>query len=142
MLRGYTAYSGLTLVATYSASVTVVTLTNGVTVTGLTAPTGSEQLFQINVPAGQSKLQISISGGTGDADLYVKLGALPTTSDYDYRPFQLGNNETVTVNNPSSGTWYIMIKAYNAYSGLSLLASYGGGVGTVLQNGVPVRASM
>ncbi len=138
MLRGYTAYSGVTLVASYSASVSVVDLANGVPVTNLSDATGGEKFYKIEVPAGQTKLQISISGGTGDADLYVKRGAMPTTTDYDYRPFLSGNNESVTVDNPTAGTWYIMLRAYSAYTNVTLLASYTGGVGSVLSNGVPV----
>ncbi|MBN2233388.1 MAG: PPC domain-containing protein, partial [Deltaproteobacteria bacterium] len=138
MLRGYSAYSGLTLVATYSASMSVVPLTNGVPVAALSGAAGTEVYFSLTVPSGQSKLQIAISGGTGDCDIYVKRGALPTTSDYDYRPFLVGNEETVTVNNPTAGTWYIMLRGYGAYAGVTLLASYGGGVGTLLENGVPV----
>jgi len=139
MLRGYSAFSGLTLQASYSASLSVVMLSNGVAVTGLSDAPGGEKYFQIDVPSGQTKLQISISGGTGDCDLYVKRGALPTTTDYDYRPFLSGNNESVTVDNPTAGTWYIMLRAYSAYTGMTLLASYtGGGAGTLLSNGVPV----
>jgi hypothetical protein len=138
MLRGYADYANVTLRATYSAAVTIVTLSNGVPVTGLAGATASEAFFKIDVPAGQLKLDISISGGTGDADLYVKKDALPTTSSYDYRPYLIGSEESVTVNNPTAGSWYIMIKGYAAYSGLSLVASYSGGVGEELQNGVPV----
>ncbi|UCD52110.1 MAG: pre-peptidase C-terminal domain-containing protein [Phycisphaerales bacterium] len=138
MLRGYTAYSGLTLVATYSASTSVIPLTNDVPVTGLSGAMGTEVFFSVDIPSGQSKLQIAISGGTGDCDLYVKRGAVPTTSDYDYRPFLPGNEETVSVDNPAGGTWYIMLRGYSAYAGVTLLASYGGGVGTLLENGVPV----
>ncbi len=138
MLRGYAAYSGVTLVASYSASATVVPLTNGVVLTGLSDATGGEKFYRIEVPSGQTKLEITIAGGTGDCDLYVKRGALPTTTSYDYRPFLFGNNESVTVDNPAGGTWYIMLRAYSAYSGLTLLASHTGGVGTILSNGVPV----
>ena len=35
--------------------------------------------------------------GTGDADLYVKRGAAPTTSSYDCRPYKSGSAETCTV---------------------------------------------
>ncbi|OHB64441.1 MAG: hypothetical protein A2Y76_05585 [Planctomycetes bacterium RBG_13_60_9] len=139
MLRGYDAYANVTLTATYSAAVTIVTLTNGVPVTGLSGATASEQYFKIDVPAGQTDLNIGISGGTGDADLYVKKDSAPTTGSYDYRPYLAGNNESVTVNNPAAGTWHIMIRGYQAYSGVTLLATYtGGGTGTELQNGVPV----
>lgn len=138
MLKGYTAYSGLTLTATYSASMSVVPLKSGLPVTGLASAQNTELYFSIEVPSGQSELQIAISGGTGDCDLYVKQGALATTSDYDYRPFKLGNEETVTVSHPAAGTWYIMLRAYSAYSGMTLLAAYDGGVGIALENGVPV----
>lgn len=138
MLKGYTAYSGLTLTATYSASTSVVPLKSGLPVMGLAGARNTELYFSIEVPSGQSELDIAISGGTGDCDLYVKAGALPTTSDYDYRPFKLGNEEAVTVANPAAGTWYIMLRAYDAYAGLTLLAAYDGGLGVLLENGVPV----
>jgi len=138
MLRGYADYAGVTVKATYSAAVTIVTLANGVPVTGLAGAAASEKFFRIDVPAGQLKLEISISGGTGDADLYVKKDSLPTTGSYDYRPYLIGNEEAVTVNSPTAGSWYIMVRGYATYSGLTLVASYSGGVGEELQNGVPV----
>lgn len=138
MLRGYTSYANLTLVATYATETTVTVLQKDVPVTGLAGVAGSELFFSIQVPANQPELKISISEGTGDCDLYVKFGALPTVSSYDYRPFRLGNNETVKVENPAAGTWYIMLRGYSGYAGVTLLGTYGGGVGTLLQNGVPV----
>jgi Zn-dependent metalloprotease len=102
------------------------TLTNGVAVTNQSASTGSWKHFKIAVPTGQSQLKIEQSGGTGDADLYVKRGAQPTSSVYDYRPYLNGNTETVTVTNPVAGDWYISIYAYSSYSGLSIKATYTG----------------
>jgi vibriolysin len=102
----------------------VTVLTNGVAQTSLSGSTGSWKHFKITVPASQTKLEIVMSGGTGDADVYVKRGAQPTSSSYDYRPYLNGNNETVTVNNPVAGDWYISIYAYSTYSGVSLKATY------------------
>ena len=107
----------------------VTTLTNNVTVTGLSGATGSFTNYKITVPAGQTQLKITMSGGTGDADLYVKRGAQPTLTVYDYRPYLTGNNETVTVTNPVAGDWYISLNGYAAYSGVSLNANYTGGGG-------------
>ena len=98
-------------------------ITNGQVIGGLSS-TGSQKQYKLSVPADATNLEIKIWGGTGDCDLYVKRSFQPTTTSYDYRPYLLGNNETVTVQNPSSGSWYIMLNAHNAYYGLSLSATY------------------
>ena len=72
MVQGGKAFSGVTLLATYSGS-TGTALKNGAPVTDLSGSANSEKLFQFDLPAGQKTLQIAMSGGTGDADLYVKL---------------------------------------------------------------------
>ncbi len=144
MLRGYSDYSGVTLKATYAAALSVKALANGVPATGISGAANGSIYYSIEVPAGQAKLEIAMSGGTGDADLYVKQGSLPTTTSYDYRPYLVGNNETANVESPKAGTWYIMIRGYSDYSGITLLASYGGGGGgggggeKLLADGVPV----
>ena len=86
-------------------------LENGVALTALMGSTSSEKFFKIEVPADQTKLEIAMSDGTGDADLYVRVGAKPTTKEWDYRPFVMGNRETVTIDSPKAGTYYIMIQA-------------------------------
>jgi len=105
-----------------------VTLTNGVAVTGIGASTGAWKHYKIAVPSGQTSLAIVQSGGSGDADLYVRLGSQPTSSSYNYRPYLSGNNETVNVSNPAAGDWYISIYAYSTYSSVSLKATYSGTV--------------
>jgi vibriolysin len=107
----------------------VTTLSNGVAVTGISGSTGSWKMYKIAVPASQTQLQIVMSGGTGDADMYVKRGAQPTSTSYDYRPYLTGNNETVTVANPVAGDWYIGLNAYATFSGVTLKATYTGGGG-------------
>jgi Zn-dependent metalloprotease len=106
-----------------------VTLSNGVALTGQGASTGSWKHYKIAVPASQTSLAIVMSGGTGDGDLYVKRGAQPTSSSYDYRPYLSGNNETVNVTNPVAGDWYISIYAYSTFASVSIKATYAGGSG-------------
>jgi serine protease len=103
-------------------------LLNGVAATGLTAATGGELTFTLEVPPGSSNLNFVISGGTGDADLYVKFASAATSSVYDCRPYLNGNNETCNITNVQPGTYHVMIQAYAAFSGVSLLASYATGV--------------
>ncbi|HEX8252459.1 MAG TPA: M4 family metallopeptidase [Thermoanaerobaculia bacterium] len=105
-----------------------VTLTNGVAVTGIGASTGAWKHYKIAVPSGQSKLDIVMSGGTGDADMYVKRGSQPTSSTYDYRPYKSGNAESVAVTSPVAGDWYISLYAYSTFASVTLKATYTGTV--------------
>ncbi len=98
---------------------------------------------KLTVPSGQTSLKFEMSGGTGDADLYVKRGALPETNSYDCRPYKSGNAETCEFTNPVAGDWFVMIQAYSSYSGLSIKGTYGGAApppGNVLSNGVETAA--
>ena len=104
-------------------------LQNGVPVTGISGATGSQQLWTMTVPAGASNLQFQTSGGSGDADLYVRFGSAPTLSAYDCRPYTGGNAETCTFASPAAGTWHVMLNGYAAYSGVSLTGSYSTGGG-------------
>ncbi|MGE6223685.1 M4 family metallopeptidase [Aeromonas media] len=99
-------------------------LQNGVAVTNLTATKGGKLNYTIEVPAGRSQLVVTSSGGSGDADLYVKFGSVPTSSSYDCRPYKSGNAETCTLNSPKAGTWHVQLSGFSAFSGVSLKASY------------------
>jgi serine protease len=113
---------------TQSVPVTVVVtagsmLTSGVAVDSLSGAGGSEKFFGIVVPAGADSLVVTISGGSGDADLYVRRGALPTASLWDCRPFSGGNNERCVAVAPAGDTYYIMLQAFSAYSLTTLTAT-------------------
>ncbi len=110
-------------------------LQNGVPRTGLGASTGNDLGFTLQVPAGASNLSFALSGGSGDADLYVKRGSAPTDSSYDCRPYKSGNAETCSFASPQAGTYYVRVKAYSTFSGASLVANYsaGGGGGNTPQ---------
>ncbi|MGN6518237.1 MAG: M4 family metallopeptidase [Dokdonella sp.] len=125
LIHGYSTYSGTSLTGSYSTGGggggggTV--LTSGVPVTLAAQATGTTSPnYTLVVPAGQSKVVFTISGGTGDADMYVRRGSAPTTSTYDCRPYTSGNSETCTFNAPTAGTYYVNVRAYAAFSGVSL----------------------
>lgn len=100
-------------------------LCNGIAVTGLSAGTGLQtQTYRLVVPAGATNLTFVTSGGTGDADLYVRFGSAPTTSSYDCRPYIGGNTETCTIANAQAGTYYVALRAFSTFSGVSLTGSY------------------
>ena len=91
--------------------------------TGLASTTNLTFQYATN---GATAMKFVTSGGTGDADLYVKFGSAPTTTSYDCRPFTASNNETCEFNPAQSGTYYVMINAYAAYTGLTLTVSAAG----------------
>ncbi len=102
-------------------------LSNGVTITGLSASQNNSIEYSMEVPAGASQLSFVINGGSGDADLYVRYGSAPTTSNYDCRPYIGGNNEVCDVSVAQAGTYYVMVRAYSSFSGVSLTGNYSTG---------------
>ena len=106
-------------------------LQNNVAVSGVSGASGADNDYFITVPAGASNLLMSISGGSGDADLYTKFGSAPSTSSYDCRPWKSGNSESCSVASPAAGKYYIKVHGYSSYSGVTVKASYstGGGDG-------------
>jgi C1A family cysteine protease len=99
-------------------------ITNGQTIADLSAAGGQWLYFHIDVPETASRLQVSISGGSGDADLYTRWGSQPTSYEYDCRPYRYGNNETCTFESPQAGTWHIGLQGYTDFSGVAVTASY------------------
>jgi PKD repeat protein len=112
--------------ATKSVTVSVPNnvLQNGVGITISDATVNHQQNWTMPVPAGATSLVFAISGGTGDADLYVKFGSAPTTSSYDCRPYVSGNSESCPITTAQAGTYYVMVNTYAAYSGVTLKGSY------------------
>ena len=90
----------------------------------ISGATGTDNRFTMVVPAGRTSLSFSISGGTGDADLYVRFGTAPTTTTYDCRPYRSGNTETCTISNIQAGTYHVNVRAYSAYSNVTLVGRY------------------
>ena len=129
MINGYSAFSGLSLTGSYTAGggggTGGTTLSNGTPVTGLAATTGNwTSDYTLVVPSGATNLKFAITGGTGDADMYVRLGSAPTTSSYTCRPYVSGNSETCTFAAPTAGTYHVSLRAYSTFSGVKLTPSY------------------
>ncbi len=118
---------------------TPVALSNGVAKTGISVATGAWSCdYTLVVPSGATNLKFDMSGGTGDADMYVKFGSAPTSSSYDCRPYKSGNAESCPITTAQAGTYYVKVYGYSAPSGVSLVGSYtgGSGGGNVLTNAV------
>lgn len=95
---------------------------NGFEETNLSGSRGDWDRYSLAVGAEANRLEITISGGSGDADLYTRFGSEPSTGSWDCRPYRWGNAESCTADNPSAGTWHIGLRAYSDYSGVTLRA--------------------
>ena len=102
----------------------VTALENGVAQTNLSGSAGDQLEFTLAVPAGATNLKFDMSGGTGDADLYVKFGSKPTTSNYDCRSWAGGNGESCDISSAQEGTYYVLVNGYSSFSGASLTGSF------------------
>jgi secreted trypsin-like serine protease len=87
---------------------------------GLSASRGTTLRQTFAVDSGTQSITVVMSGGTGDADLYVHFSTPTTTARYDCRPYKDGNDETCTFTAPSAGTWNIGVRGHTAFSGVSL----------------------
>ncbi|MBY6211775.1 S8 family serine peptidase [Microbulbifer agarilyticus] len=94
---------------------------DGFTENNVSVASRAWEYYTIDVPAGATSLEVSTSGGSGNVNLYVRLGANPTNNQYDCRDTGGGNNESCTIANPAAGTWHIGLKATrNGASGVTL----------------------
>ncbi|MCP4352886.1 MAG: hypothetical protein GY795_46135 [Desulfobacterales bacterium] len=109
---------------TQQGNATVTELTNGVEITGLSGQKNDILYYKINVPADQKNLSVTTGGETGDVDLYVRYGAMPTSDSFDFVSNSWGTGENVYVENPEPGTWYIMVSGYGSFSGVYVKAEY------------------
>lgn len=101
-----------------------VPLNNGDTVANITDTLGNDRLYTVTVPSGATNLSVSSSGGTGNADIYLRLGSAPQLATFDCSSIATGNTENCTVATPTAGVYYIMLHATADYASLSLNVNY------------------
>jgi fungalysin metallopeptidase (M36)/pre-peptidase/fungalysin/thermolysin propeptide len=124
-VAGYQTYANVTLRA---ALITPTLLSTNTSLTGLNGELSSETYYRITVPAGIGQLTISTSGGIGDVDLYLRrnappacqIGAVLGPCVRDFRSSNDGNAESIVVNNPAGGDWYLDLFGYEAYGNVKL----------------------
>ena len=124
LMNAASAVNGASLVASYKVDrFTGNVLSSGVPVIGISLAKNATKTFKIDVPAGKTKLIFKLSGGTGDGDIYAKFGTAPTITSFDAKSDGSTNAETITINAPRAGTYFLLMSAYAAVSGATLLAT-------------------
>ena len=93
-------------------------------VRSLSGAAGSETLYSIEVPAGVTgPLSITTTGGSGDVSLHVSLDEAPEDTG-TWNSSRPGNSETIRINAPAAGTYYIKLTGVRAYSNVTLQARF------------------
>lgn len=77
----------------------------------------------VEVPAGTSSLTVRITGGNGDADLFVAFGQEANSNNATCSPLLDGNEEVCVINNPQAGTWHVGVQAYDPYANVNVSAT-------------------
>ncbi|MEQ1506399.1 MAG: M4 family metallopeptidase [Myxococcota bacterium] len=108
-LYGRTRFSGVALTAstTFDAPVS-------------SGKAGDELRFAYDTPVGASSMTFALGGGTGDADLYVRFGAEPTTGTYDCAPQLAGNTERCTFDPARAGRYFVLVRGHKKFDDVAL----------------------
>lgn len=115
--------------ATVSVASGTIVLTSGVGVAVPATTVGQQRAYRIDVPASATQLTVLTAGGSGDADLYVRFGQAPTTTTFGCSSTGATSAESCVVANPTSGSWFILVDAFTAFSGVTLTATVATGSG-------------
>lgn len=120
MVEAWNQISGVSLTGSYSTGGDTGAQPINRTESNISVSRNSWSRFTQDLAAGYQNLTVSISGGSGDADLYVNFGSQSTTTSYQCRPYKNGNQETCTFSAPQAGTWHIDLRGYSSASGVTL----------------------
>lgn len=90
----------------------------------ISASTGTELFYMIDVPAGATNLSFTTTGTNGDADLYVSFGCLPSQGHADCSSTSSSSNESCVIAPAREGLYYVLVHAWSGFSNVSLRASF------------------
>lgn len=128
LLPAHIPAPGATITITYEIAGTgSECLANGEVVYDLDGGEESWKFYCAEVPAGVTKLVMHSWNGRGDADLYVKLGSEPGEGAYDWRAAIEEQDETLVLENPAAGTYWIGVYGFHRYEDVNLQAIWIGG---------------
>lgn len=85
---------------------------------------GLSQYFKINVPSNTERLEIDLNDGFGEASLFTKLSDSPSENDYTYRSNSPGSGDKIGFNDPTPGTWYILVSTDMVFGEVTITASF------------------
>lgn len=99
-------------------------LRNGAARASLSAVATYELHFYARPPLGATQLDVELTGTTGQADLYVKFGSVPTDDSFDCHAALDGKPARCTFDTPRAGPYYARVLARKSFADASLKASW------------------
>lgn len=118
MVRGYRDYSNLTLKASYGSGGVSGSETN------LSGAIRSWSYYQITVPEGTIDLNVSVSDGAGDVDLYLRKARKPQKLRFDCYSQASSNDKQCSIDSPGADIWYIGLYGKSDFSDVNLNWNY------------------
>ena len=103
---------------------TAIQLTPGEEYGLLSGYEGLYQYFRVDVPAGTERLVVDLNDGKGEAAMYLRLDQPPTESEFDFHSTAPGPNDKIGFNDPTPGTWYILLSTSSIFSGVNIIAEF------------------
>ncbi|MCC6667846.1 MAG: PPC domain-containing protein [Polyangiaceae bacterium] len=92
----------------------------GMTESGSVAKSTEKRFTTPKLPKGSYRFDMT---GTGDADLYVRVGSAPTKTLYDCRPYKAGSKESCTVKLNTDAPVHVMVRGWAASSSFKLVGA-------------------
>ncbi len=71
-----------------------------------------QKFYKIAVASEDDYLSVCTTGSSGDIDLYLKHGSVPSRTDFDYVCGVASGDETINVIDPDSGDWYVLLDGF------------------------------
>jgi hypothetical protein len=101
-----------------------VELTPGVAYGPLTGYDGLNQYFKIEVPTGTERLEVDLAEGYGEATMFMRLEQFPSQAEFDVQSSTPGAGDKIGFNDPTPGTWYILLNTEDVFANLMITASF------------------
>jgi vibriolysin len=86
----------------------------------LQATINDQLRYQLDIPPGAKELNVTLNGGSGDADLYVEYQTSSDNRIVECAPRQRGNHEECVLTPPQIGRYIIYLDAYRSFQGVTL----------------------
>ncbi len=92
----------------------------GMNESGSVAKNAESRFETVTLEAGRYVFDMT---GSGDADLYVRVGTAPTKSAYDCRPYRYGSKESCAVDITTPAPVHVMVRGWASSSNFTLVGT-------------------